>query len=319
MLGKLVFFKKMVYEVALRTTLPMLLLIILGYLSRKTGILRAGDERVLNAYIYYFALPSLFIVDLAGIEFTWGEIEFVLAGVTPVIIVLAAYIVLYVVLGFSRSLLYLLVLTTIFGSTAFYGIPFLMFAFSNIVEKLATLAAASISIIGVSISIAFLEFYRLGAPGLRGLRIVGKRLSKNPLILSILMGLSMSFLKINIPYPLSTVLHMLGSTTATVAIFMLGVLFYGRSYGRFAESLALSLLRMILLPAISLSISVLLGLSSLERTVLIVMHSVPLAVSMIILSDRYDFYKETVSSVVLLSSLSAIIYLNIWLIISLSF
>jgi predicted permease len=242
----------------------------------------------------------------------------VLAGVTPIIIVLAAYTVLYLVLRFSRGFFYLLVLTTVFGSTAFYGIPFLMFAFQSVVEKLATLAAASISIISVSISIAFLEFYRLEAPIFRGLRIVGKRLSKNPLILSILIGLSLSFLNIDIPYPLSTMLHMLGSTTATVAIFMLGVLFYGRSYGRLAEALGLSLLRIILLPAISLSISLLVGLPYLERTVLIIMHSVPLAVSMMILSDRYDFYKKTIFSVVLFSSLSAIIYLNTWLLISAS-
>jgi predicted permease len=309
----------MVYEVALRTTVPILLLIGLGYLSRKIGLLKAGDERVLNAYIYYFALPSLFIVDLAETEFTLEHVEFVLAGVTPILIVLALYTVLYLLLRFSRNFFHLLVLTTVFGSTAFYGIPFLMFAFPSIAENLATLAAASISIVSVSISIAFLEFHRLEAPSFRKrLRIVGKRLSKNPLILSILIGLSISLVNIDIPYPLSTMLHMLGNTTATVAIFLLGVLFYGRSYTRLMESLELSLLRIILLPTISLSISLLVGLPSLERTVLIIMHSVPLAVSMIILSDRYDFYKETVSSVILLSSLSASIYLNIWLLISVS-
>ncbi|MGC8831944.1 MAG: AEC family transporter [Thermoproteota archaeon] len=309
----------MVYEVALRTTVPILLLIDLGYLSRKIGLLKAGDERVLNAYVYYFALPSLFIVDLAETTFTREHAEFVLAGITPILLVLAAYTLLHLVLRFSRKTFYLLVLTTVFGSTAFYGIPFLMFAFPNVAEHLATLAAASISIISVSISIGFLELYRLEAPGLRkGLGIIGKRISKNPLVLSILIGLLISLINIDIPSPLSTMLHMLGNTTATVAIFLLGVLFYGRSYRRLAESFGLSLLRILVLPTISLFISLLIGLPSLERTVLIIMHSVPLAVSMIILSDRYDFYKETVSSVILLSSLGASIYLNIWLLISVS-
>jgi predicted permease len=209
----------MVYEIALRTTVPILLLIGLGYLSRRIGLLKAGDERVLNAYIYYFALPSLFIVDLAETKFTLEHVKFMLAGVTPILIVLALYTVLYLLLRFSRDFFYLLVLTTVFGSTAFYGIPFLMFAFPSIAENLATLAAASISIVSVSISIAFLEFHRLESSGWRkGLRIVGKRLSKNPLILSILIGLSISLVKIDIPYPLSNMLHMLGSTTATVAI-----------------------------------------------------------------------------------------------------
>ncbi|MCD6222631.1 MAG: AEC family transporter [Thermoplasmata archaeon] len=44
---------------AINAIIPLLILISLGFLSRKFGILKAGDERVLSAYVYYFALPSL--------------------------------------------------------------------------------------------------------------------------------------------------------------------------------------------------------------------------------------------------------------------
>jgi len=59
-----------VADVALRTILPIFLLIVTGFLARKGGILRAGDERVLSAYLYFFALPALFIVNMAETEFT---------------------------------------------------------------------------------------------------------------------------------------------------------------------------------------------------------------------------------------------------------
>ena len=50
---------KMELDVATRTVIPILLLMGLGFLSRKLGILKSGDERILSAYIYYFALqPS---------------------------------------------------------------------------------------------------------------------------------------------------------------------------------------------------------------------------------------------------------------------
>jgi predicted permease len=42
---------------------------------------------------------------------------------------------------------------------------------------------------------------------------------------------------------------------------------------------------------------------------------VPVAVSMIVLSERYNFYKETIASLILVSSLGAAIYLNLWLLI----
>lgn len=309
----------MAYEVALRTSVPILLLLGLGYLSRKIGLLKEGDERVLNAYVYYFALPALFIADLAETRFSREHVIFIFTGVIPIILILGIYSLLYLVLKLSRKTFYLLVVTTIFGSTAFFGIPFLMFALPVVAEKLAALAAASISIVSVSISLAFLETYNLKASGLRrSIAIIFKRLSRNPLVISILVGLLISLLNINMPQPLSTVLHMLGNTTATIAIFLLGVILHGRRYNRLKEAFGLSLIRILVLPTISLFTSLLIGLPMLERTVLIIMHSVPLAVSMVILSDRYDFHKEIVSTVVLLSSLAASIYLNIWLLISVS-
>lgn len=309
----------MAYEVALRTSVPILLLLGLGYLSRKIGLLKEGDERVLNAYVYYFALPALFMADLAETRFSREHVIFVFSGVIPIILILGIYSLLYLVLKLSRKTFYLLVVTTIFGSTAFFGIPFLMFALPVVAEKPAALAAASMSIVSVSISLAFLETYSLKASDLRrSITIIFKRLSRNPLVISILVGLLISLLNINIPQPLSTVLHMLGNTTTTIAIFLLGVILYGRRYIRLKEAFGLSLLRILVLPTISLFTSLLIGLPMLERTVLIIMHSVPLAVSMVILSDRYDFHKEIVSTVVLLSSLAASIYLNIWLLISVS-
>jgi predicted permease len=39
----------------------------------------------------------------------------------------------------------------------------------------------------------------------------------------------------------------------------------------------------------------------------------PIAISMIVLSERYDFHKETIASLILISSIGAAIYLNLWL------
>ena len=64
-----------------RTVVPIILLVGTGFISRKIGILRAGDERVLNAYVYFFALPSLFFIDLAETSFAVGTLRFIGAGI----------------------------------------------------------------------------------------------------------------------------------------------------------------------------------------------------------------------------------------------
>ncbi len=302
-------------NIIVRTILPILLLIGTGLFSRRMKILRSGDERVLSAYVYYFALPALFFVNMTETNFTEETFRFIFAGIIPVLVALIIYVVLYFVFRFSKNTLYLLILSTVFGSLAFFGIPFIMFAFPTIQgEHLATLSAASISIISVTISITVLELYKLGKSTIwEGLKRVLKRLSKNPLIISILSGILLSLIGIEIPSPVSSFLHMLGSTTSTVAIFMLGVFLYGRKYTNIFTGFKLSLLRIVFLPIVALFTTMLFNLPDVERSTLTLMHGMPVAISMIVLSERYDFYKETIASLILISSLGAGLYLNLWL------
>ena len=301
--------------IAVRTILPIFILIGMGLLSRKTGVLQSGDERVLSSYVYYFALPALLLINLAETTFTRETLQFMLAGVIPVLIVIPFYWLIRVIWRFSKDTLYLLILSTIFGSTAFFGIPFVMFAFpTDQGEHLAILSVVSISPVSITIAITTLELYKLGKTTIwKGLHQVVKKLSTNPLILSILFGIVITFIGIKIPAPLSKSLHMLGSTTAIIAIFMLGVFLYGRRYTNITKALTLSLLRIMILPIIALLITKMFNLPNIERTILVLMHSVPVAISMIILSERYEFYKDIIASLILISSIGAAVYLNIWI------
>jgi predicted permease len=300
---------------AVRTILPIFILIGIGLLSRKTGVLQSGDERVLSSYVYYFALPALLFINLAETTFTRETLQFMLAGVIPVLIVIPFYWIIRVIWRFPKNTLYLLILCTVFGSTAFFGIPFIMFAFpTDQGEHLAILSVVSISPVSITIAITTLELYKLGKTTIwKGLHQVLKKLSTNPLILSILSGIVITFVGIEIPAPLSTSLHMLGSTTTIIAIFMLGVFLYGRRYTNLTKALTLSLLRIIILPIVALLITKIFNLPGIERTVLVLMHSVPVAISMIILSERYGFFKDIIASLILISSIGAAVYLNVWL------
>jgi len=302
-------------NIVLRTILPILLLIGTGLFSRKLGILKSGDERVLSAYVYYFALPALFFVNMAETNFTEETFRFIFAGIIPVFVALIICIFLYSTFRFSKNTLYLLILSTVFGSLAFFGIPFIIFAFPTIQgEHLATLSASSISIVSVTISITILELYKLEKSTIwEGLKRVVKRLSKNPLIISIFSGILLSLFGIEIPSAFSSFFHMLGGTTSAVAIFMLGVFLYGRKYTNLVTAFKLSLLRIVFLPVVALLTTMLFNLHDVERSTLILMHGMPVAISMIVLSERYDFYKETIASLILISSLGAGLYLNLWL------
>jgi predicted permease len=302
-------------NVLVETAVPILLLMGMGFLSRKFEVLKLGDEKVLSLYVYYFALPALFLVDMAETVFYYQTLVFIAVGIIPILLVLGIYILLYSVLKFSKKSFYLITLSTIFGNTAFFGIPFVTFAYpSQEIELLATLSAATIGIASIAVSIALLEFYRLEKfPKTQALKIVAKRLIRNPLIVSIIVGIIISILEFEIPLPLSTFLHMMGNTTSGVAIFMLGAFLYGKKYTKLKSAFGLSLLRIIVLPIITVLILVFFSLPVIEETVIVLMHAMPVAVSLSVLSERYNFFRETIASLTLISSIGAIIYLNVWL------
>lgn len=302
---------------ALRTIIPILLLAGTGFSSRKLGILKNGDARVLSAYVYWFALPALLLANIAETRFDAETLRFMAAGVTPVLIVFFLYLLIARILSISKNTTILLTLSTIFGSWGFFGIPFVMFAFpTREAEKLAILSLVSIAVVSVTISITLLEYYRLEKTTiLRGFYVVLKKLSKNPLILSIMIGLALALLGIRIPLLILTPIHMLGSTTATVAIFLLGVFLYGRKYTKLLYAVRLSALKTIFLPLIAFFTVSLFGLGEPHRSIIVLMHAMPVALSMIVLSERYEFNKETFASLILVTSITAGIYLNLWLLI----
>ena len=302
---------------ALRTIVPILLLVGVGFGSRMSGILRKGDERVLNAYVYYWALPALLFSNIAETQFNAHTMQYMAAGIVPVLIVFAIYLSISKIFSISRDKTCLLTLSTIFGSWGFFGIPFIMFAFpTSEAERLAILSLVSIAVVSVTISITLLEYQKMeGSTVWQGFTTVLKKLSRNPLIISIAAGLLVALTGIRIPQLILEPVHMLGSTTATVAIFLLGVFLYGRKYSNITYALRLSTLKVVLLPIIAFITVTLFRLPEPHRSIIVLMHAMPVALSMIILSERYDFNKETFASLILITSLTAGIYLNVWLVI----
>jgi predicted permease len=298
-----------------KTVIPISCIIGAGFLSRKMGLLKSGDERVLSAYVYYFSMPALTLVNLAETDFTGETFAFMLAGIIPVFGVLFLFGLFSIAFRIPKDTLSLWILSSVFGSFAFFGVPFISFAFPTPQgERLALLAVASIAPVSVATCLTVLELYKLKTATLKeGLKPVLINFSKNPLILSILIGFLFGLIRLKIPSPVLSSLHMLGKTTSAVALFLLGVFLFGRTYTSLFRAFKLSLMRVILLPILALLTAKLLALPALESAISVLMHSTPVAVSVIVLSERYDFYKETVASLILVSSIGGGINATAWL------
>ncbi len=300
---------------ALGAAVPLAVLVALGMLARRLGVLQQGDERVLNSYVYRFALPALFFVNLSATQLTADLGRFVLAGFLSVGGTVAVLGATVRTLGVTEDLRRMTSLTVAFGSLAFFGIPFIEFAVgTEEARRLATLGTATISPLGVALALTLLEGHRQeGRSRWRRITTTGSRLATNPLILSIALGFAFSLGRWDLPRPLVRALSLLAGSTAPVAVFSLGAHLWGKGISRLSWTVPLSVARLGLLPAVSLLVAWALGLSCLERTVLVLLNASPVAVNMVVLSHRYDFRTQEVGSLALLTSAGSIVTMVLWL------
>lgn len=229
-------------------------------------------------------------------------------------LVLSGVMILGFIGGVDRRRLFLYIIVTAFGNLGFFGLAFIRFAFNSLeAERYAALSVASINTLGFILSLILLEIASNKQKDNSLHRKIVSSLSTNPLILSIVVGVGFSLLGFNIPAPVSSGLHMIGGSVAPIAIFMLGVSIYGKEYSGLLEAGFISSIRLLILPFVALLVSRWFDLSLLQTSIVVVMYGTPLALSMVILSERYGFMEKQVSSIIMVSSLLSGLTMNLWL------
>ena len=287
-----------------RSTFFLLSLMALGYLSRRYGILREGEERVLSDFVFHISLPSLVIWGLSSTRMSASVLRVALGVSAPMVLVSILIYLVGKLLGLGRERIVLLITASIAGNTGFYGIPYVRAVYPEEGTSLAVLAWTSTLVAFTFIVIPLLEAVKERGDLLR-------RTVRNPLIWSALIGLLLMLSGLEIPEFISYTLRELGNTSGPVAIFMLGAFFYGRG-GPILDPAPL-LGKTLLLPLITIFLSRLIGLSSLETSVVTLMSAMPVAVALAVLSDVYDFHREEIYSLVIITSLLSPLYLSGWL------
>ena len=72
----------------LTSLFTILIIVILGILSRKTGIFKAEHAKTLSSFVYYFGLPALFYVKLSTLDLFALNPQIVLGTLVPTLFLL---------------------------------------------------------------------------------------------------------------------------------------------------------------------------------------------------------------------------------------
>lgn len=297
----------------LTSLFTILIIVLMGLLSRKTGIFKAEHAKTLSSFVYYFGLPTLFYIKLSTLNLFALDFQLVLGTLLPTVILLAALLILKGIKLINKDTYILLSLSISFGSYAFFGVAF----FETFLEGkwLATsiLSASLLGVLGIITTLSLLEFASNQKQG----RSFLFKIFSNPLVLSIILGTVSSLVGFQLAF-LNNAFILVGQTSSAVAIFVLGMFIYDRfSLETIKKALLYSVFRTVGLPlAAYLTILFILpGVGELGQFLLLE-NGMPAAIALVVFAERYEYKVTELAGIVSLTSifsfigLTAIFYLS---------
>ena len=299
---------------SLNATMPVFLVIVLGYILKQIGLFTDEFCRVGNKYVFLVALPVLLFRDIAQTNlYEDFKLSFVLycAGVTTLVFLGVWFLAAHILK--DKSLVGAFAQASVRSSAAILGIAFVENMYGN--AGLAPLMIVSAVPLFNIYSVIILTFSANGGQhGTGAIRKACINVLKNPIIIGIVLGLPFSLLRIEIPTIPLKMIDSVASTATPIALLVVGAGFEGaQALAKIRPTIAATVIKLLALPALFLPLAVHLGFSGTEMVAVLIMLGSPTTVTSYIMAKNMDNDGELSSSIIVLTTLLSSVTLTGWI------
>ncbi|MDA9207742.1 AEC family transporter [Octadecabacter sp.] len=293
-------------------TLPFFALIAVGYGAAQTGFFPAEATAYLTKFVFYFALSAMLFRFSANLSLSdVFDLPFVLAYLwgTLFVYLLATGVALLRKRGIEEAAVE--AQCAVVGNVGFLGIPMLVLLLGEPAIGPVMLVLAVDLIVFGSLIVILITGSRDGRMSVGILKTVGVGLLKNPMIVSISLGLIFSTLPFGLPEPADQFLSILGAAATPGALFVIGASLATKSAERVAVAGWLSFAKLVLHPAaVAFAALVMLPVDPYAAGVMISAAALPVAGNVFILAQHYGVAPTRVSASILISTAASVFTLS---------
>ncbi len=290
-------------------TLPFFAVIGLGYLAGRTRFFPPEATAYLTKFVFYFALSAMLFRFAANLSL--AEIystRFVLAYLTACIAVYALAATVALMRRVSLPEAAIEAQCAIIGNTGFLGVPMLVVLLGPQAAGPVLMVLAIDLIVFSSIITLIITGAREGRMSWSILGVLGKGLLANPMIVSMVLGLSWSATGLAVPAPVNEFLDLLGAAATPGALFAIGASLATKSAERVGVAVWLSICKLVLHPAaVAVSALILFQVPMPQAGVMIAAAALPVAGNVYILAQHYGVAPQRVSASILISTAVSIL------------
>lgn len=299
---------------SLNATLPVFLVILAGYLLKRTGMLTEEFVRVANRFNFTVTLPALLLRDIAGADIRAlfdGRYILFCAGVTTVSF-FGVWLVARRLLR-DKAMVGAFVQASFRSSAAVLGIAFIQNVYGD--AGMAPLMIVGTVPLYNIYSVLVLTFEGPAAVRDTGrIRAAFAGIVKNPIILSIAAGLLVSVAGISFPLIIDKTVGSLAAMATPLALIAIGASFEGRqAIAKWKPAAAASALKLVVFAALFLPLALLLGFRDGKLMALLIMLASPATPSCYIMAKNMGGDGMLTSSVVVLTTLLSAFTLTGWI------
>ena len=302
---------------SLNATIPVFLIIVVGYVLKRMGMIKEGFVNDANKLLFNVTLPCLLINDLmnCGIKENFEAKYVGYCFVTTLACILITWVIAKNVIK-DKSIVAEFVQGSYRGSAAVLGIALIQNIQGDsgmgplmIVGSVPLYNAFAVIILTVENSKRDPEQKIKDTLKKAMLGVL-----KNPMIISILVGVLMSYFDISLPNIAAKTVSSLAKLTTPLALLSIGAAFEGtKALKMLKPTIVASLIKLIVQPLVFLPIAGLLGFNSSEIVALLIMYGAPTTASCFIMSKNMNHDGTLSSSIIVLTTLLSAFTITLWI------
>lgn len=299
---------------SLNATVPVFLLMVLGYVFHKIGWMDEIFASKMNTFVFKVALPVLVFKDLAEVDISevWN-IKFVgfCFGITVLSIALVTAISF---LWKDKSIQGEFIQASYRSSAALLGIAFIQNIYGN-AGMAPVMIIGSVPLYNI-MAVLVLSLFK---PGQRGLdKTVVKKTLKgivtNPILIGIVVGFLWSAMGLKMPYIMEKTVTNIGNVATPMGLMAMGATFdMKKAFAKAKPAVTAASIKLVGFVAVFLPLAVSFGFRREELVAILVMLGSATTVSSYVMAKNMGHEGTLSSSVVMLTTLFSAFTLTAWL------
>lgn len=305
---------------SLNVTIPIFLVILLGYILRKIGLINENFVSIANKYVFKCALPVMLFQDIAFTDtLRSAKGSFVLfCALVTIAMFLLVWLCSYIFLK-DKSLVGAFAQAGARGSAAILGVAFVenISGSAGMAPLMIVSAVPFFNILSVIILTFSADLNKSAGEKKSHGAVIKKsvfNIVTNPIIIGILLGIPFALLNVKFPAIATRTMDYVARTATPVALIAIGGGFDKQEATRRVKpAIWASLIKLVILPAVFLPLAVLFHFASSEMVAILIMLASPTTVSCYIMAVNMENDGPLTSNVILLTTIFSSVTLTGWI------